>query len=833
VDRKARRKAEREQKKSARQAPRHKPQRNGHIGNPFSEDEEFSGDDDVFEEPEQVAPKKSSTKLAAEEVKPVEALKRKKEKEPKPEKKAKKAETARSPSPEAPRISKALADRLAEDDAEIAELERRLGMKSKKGLPQAFKDDGLDELLAGIDSLVEDTEPSEKRKRKAESDEWLEEKRKKARKLSAGGKAQESESEEESEGDDEEEDFSGEDFDEEDDSEDEGVSDDDEGSDEDGDSDFLGFDSEDEKEPAEKRVRENPYLPPVAPTTGTTEAAVPQGKYIPPSLRRAAAGEDESLSRLRRQTQGLVNRLTEANLISILGDIENLYRSNARQHVTSTLVDLLLISVCKPTTMPDTLIILPAGFIAAVYKVIGTDFGAQVIQSIVEQFDKHYADANAQMTAQNGAVANISKETTNLITLLSELYNFQVVGSNLMFDYIRLFLGTLSELNAELLLKVIRTSGPQLRQDDPSALKEIVNMLRPAAEKMGEANMSVRTKFMIETINDLKNNKMKTGVAASQVVSEHTVRMKKTLGSLNNRSLKATEAMRIGLKDIRDSDKKGKWWLVGAKWAGKEPDEEDNSHPQQISAAAKEAVQEGGTTDLLQLAREQRMNTDIRRAIFITIMSATDFQDAYAKLMKLKLKKVQELEIPKVLTHCTSSEAQYNPYYTLIAKKLCGDRKLKMAFQFTLWDFFKRMGENNGEDDDVDDDEESLTMRHVVNLAKMYGSLIADGGLTLTVLKNLNLTYLQPKTKVFLEVLFITMFLEAQKKGDGEQDETPVVNLILRVKDAPLMATGLQYFIKKVIRKTDIAGGKKEKATVKWASQVALDALQGLLMADS
>jgi nucleolar MIF4G domain-containing protein 1 len=214
-------------------------------------------------------------------------------------------------------------------------------------------------------------------------------------------------------------------------------------------------------------------------------------------------------------------------------------------------------------------------------------------------------------------------------------------------------------------------------------------------------------------------------------------------------------------------------------------------------------------------------------------MSATDFQDAYAKLMKLKLKKVQELEIPKVLTHCTGSEAQYNPYYTLIAKKLCGDRKLKMAFQFTLWDFFKRMGENNGEDDDVDDDEESLTMRHVVNLAKMYGSLIADGGLTLTVLKNLNLTYLQPKTKVFVEVLFITMFLEAQKKGDGEQDETPVVNLILRVKDAPLMATGLQYFIKKVVRKTDIAGGKKEKATVKWASQVALDALQGLLMADS
>jgi nucleolar MIF4G domain-containing protein 1 len=108
-----------------------------------------------------------------------------------------------------------------------------------------------------------------------------------------------------------------------------------------------------------------------------------------------------------------------------------------------------------------------------------------------------------------------------------------------MFDYIRLFLGTLSELNAELLLKIIRTSGPQLRKDDPSSLKDIVNMLRPAiASAGGEKNLSVRTKFMIESINDLKNNRMKTGAVASAVTSQHTVRMKKILGTLNTRSSK-------------------------------------------------------------------------------------------------------------------------------------------------------------------------------------------------------------------------------------------------------------------------------------------------------
>ena len=87
------------------------------------------------------------------------------------------------------------------------------------------------------------------------------------------------------------------------------------------------------------------------------------------------------------------------------------------------------------------------------------------------------------------------------------------------------------------------------------------------------------------------------------------------------------------------------------------------------------------------------MNTDIRRAIFVTIMSATDYQDAHLRLMKLKLKKVQEFEIPKVLIHCAGGEKTYNPYYTLIAKKICGDRRLKTAFQYCLWDLFKKMGE--------------------------------------------------------------------------------------------------------------------------------------------
>lgn len=742
----------------------------------------------------------------------------------------------RSISPPA-KVSRSVRDKLAEDDEEIAALERKLGLKGKKGLPKSFKDDGLEDLLDGLGE-DEDTDTQEARKERAEGDEWLKQKRKRAQLARGQGADKDEESEDQSGGEtsdieeDEESEMTLDGLESPDDDFEDDLSSEASEKDVDFEDDFEGFDSHhdgSEREQSPPRVRENPY---VAPTTGPGPAPV---KYIPPALRKQSS-DSEALIRLRRQTQGLVNRLTEANLITILGEIEKLYRENARHHVTSTLVDVLLTSVCEPTALPDTLIILPAGFIAAIYKIIGTDFGAQVIQRIVELFTDHYQRAiDASQQGPAAPTSDSSKETSNLIMLLSEMFNFQVVGSNLMFDYIRLLLGTLSELNAELLLKIIRTSGPQLRQDDPSALKDIVALLRPSIASAGEKNISVRMKFMIETINDLKNNKMKAGSAASAVTSEHTVRMKKILGTLNTRNIKGSEPMRIGLKDILESDKKGKWWLVGASWSGPGDEAADDSTAPIPTSSDRRSLEDLGTSDFSQLAREQRMNTEVRRAIFVAIMSASDYQDAYMRIMKLQLKKKQEFEIPKVLIHCAGAEKSYNPYYTLIAKRLCGDTKLKKSFQFSLWDIFKKMGESDDNDDAEDDykDEELLDTRQIVNLAKMFGSLIIEGGLGLVVLKNLNLSYLQPKTKTFVEVLLITVLLQSQKQAGADRDEQAVVNIFLRIKDVPQLIHGVQYFLKKVVSRSDIAGGKEQQATVKWACKVAGSALQELVAVDT
>jgi nucleolar MIF4G domain-containing protein 1 len=269
-------------------------------------------------------------------------------------------------------------------------------------------------------------------------------------------------------------------------------------------------------------------------------------------------------------------------------------------------------------------------------------------------------------------------------------------------------------------------------------------MLQKSVAQVGEANLPVRTKFMIETIDNLKNNRQKTGLMASSMAAEHTTKMKKTLGSLNAKS-KGSEPLGVSLADIKGGSKEGKWWLVGASWKNEiQSNDQDTERNKTKGKTSKDDVNpdlEDASTDLFQLAKEQRMNTDIRRAIFMNIMSASDYKDAHMRLTKLKLKKAQELEIPRVLIHCAGSEQSYNPYYTLIAKRLCSEHRHKWAMQYGLWGVFKRMGEKNEIDNDSDDemdDEESnsaIDLRKIVNLGRMYGNLIADDALSLTSLK--------------------------------------------------------------------------------------------------
>lgn len=81
---------------------------------------------------------------------------------------------------------------------------------------------------------------------------------------------------------------------------------------------------------------------------------------------------------------------------------------------------------------------------------------------------------------------------------------------------------------------------------------------------------------------------------------------------------------------------------------------------------------------------------------------------------------------------------------------------------------------------------------------------------------------------MFVELLLITVLTESQRGEEPARSEEMLMNIFLKVRDTPNMIQGLQFFVKKVLKKTDVAGSKQDKEKVNWGCRVIDDTLKAL-----
>ena len=175
--------------------------------------------------------------------------------------------------------------------------------------------------------------------------------------------------------------------------------------------------------------------------------------------------------------------------------------------VTASLTSFVIEGISAHSALLDSYVILHAALISSLHRLVGVEFGkgtlfvkccdqlslraAFFVQNVVSSYEHHYSVLSPATAAAHDP---LGKECSNLMVLLSELYNFQVISCVLIYDIIRNLLSAeLTEFVVELLLKLLRStyryfgfitaaellqdSGQQLRQDDPTALKDIVQIV--------------------------------------------------------------------------------------------------------------------------------------------------------------------------------------------------------------------------------------------------------------------------------------------------------------------------------------------------------------------
>ncbi|CAH7666360.1 hypothetical protein PPACK8108_LOCUS710 [Phakopsora pachyrhizi] len=526
-------------------------------------------------------------------------------------------------------------------------------------------------------------------------------------------------------------------------------------------------------------------------------------RYVPPHLRQKKSNDVYEVTakskdapkmdnRLRRQLMGILNRVSPTSLPMTLLSLKELYLSHPRAIITHGICETILQLILSKESIGDTLSVTYAALVAAISRggvqVSGVEIGWAA--TFVAELSTKVCHA---YEASEETVDSIGKSGVNLLGFLSNLYLFQVVSSTLVYDFFRMLIDEgLSEHRVEGLMVFLKACGHRLRHDDPASLKEIVLLVSSKKKEM--TNINSRTKFMFETLTDLKNNKnLKKVGSVAGTAEEHLENLKKYLNSLSKNSSCSSEPLRFSLKELKAAPKIGKWWFVGSGWDGDPLAEKDLEN---LGKPSKPDLAQDNLTNLaiIKLAKKQGMNTDVRKSIFSCLMTSEDYVDACDRINQLSLTSVQKREVVKVLLHCLGNEVNYNPYYTMIGQKLANEsHSIQITMQFSLWDFFRELGQVDvgGEElikklaDDcrTEFSGSNVKMQRIHNLACAYGWWIAKGSLPITVLKPLPFDFLKVEVEDFLSKIMARIFLASQTNSPLVASiNSSLINKIINVR---------------------------------------------------
>ncbi|KFO03797.1 Nucleolar MIF4G domain-containing protein 1, partial [Balearica regulorum gibbericeps] len=516
-------------------------------------------------------------------------------------------------------------------------------------------------------------------------------------------------------------------------------------------------------------------------------------KYVPPQVRKAQETLDdkkrEELGRLKKMVNGLINRLSEPNLSSISGQMEDLYMANSRKDMNETLTDILMNACVTAVAMPSRLMMEHVLLVSVLHHNVGIEVGAHFLEAVVKKFDE-FCKSDAE-----------GKECENLLALIAHLYNFHVVHSLLIFDILKKLVSTFTEKEIELILFLLKNVGFSLRKDDALALKELIT---EAQKKANTAEKKLqdqtRVRFMLETMLALRNNDMRKIPGYDPEPVEKLRKLQRTL--VHSSSSGKETQLPVSLESLLSADRVGRWWIVGSSWSGAPMINDTNSKTQQKLHVGKVS------SKIMELARKQRMNTDIRRSIFCVLMTSEDFLDAFEKLLKLGLKHQQE-KIVHVIVYCCLQEKIYNPFYAFLANKFCDyERRFQVTFQFSIWDKIR--------------DLENLSATAISNLVSLLAHLLRTKSLPLSALKVIEFSELdKPKVRFLRQVLSMLLI-----KTDAEE----LSDIFVRLSDNPklgMLREGLKLFLTHFLLKNVQAQKSAEEATLlKERVELATKALQ-------
>ena len=249
-------------------------------------------------------------------------------------------------------------------------------------------------------------------------------------------------------------------------------------------------------------------------------------------------------------------------------------------------------------------------------------------------------------------------------TFIAHLVNQQVVAETLVAMILLLLLNKPTDDSVEIAVGLTREVGLFLEEMNPQIGLAVFDQFRNI---LHEQDIDIRVQYMIEVLFQVRKDKYKDNPAIKEeldLVEEedqitHRIGLEDDLDVEDGKNVFKFDA---DWQDNEDAYKKLKAEILGEAEGSDENDEYESGE----SSDDEEAKEER------ELEIKDQTNTDLvnlRRTIYLTIMSSVDFEEATHKLMKVNIPTSNENELPSMIIEMCSQERTYGKFFGLIAER--------------------------------------------------------------------------------------------------------------------------------------------------------------------
>ncbi|KAF7025596.1 hypothetical protein CFC21_037764 [Triticum aestivum] len=482
-----------------------------------------------------------------------------------------------------------------------------------------------------------------------------------------------------------------------------------------------------ERRASPERKEPTPPLPPPPPLPEMIPGRT-GGIYIPPfrmaqmlrDVEDKASPEYQRLTwdALKKSINGLVNKVNATNIKNLVPELlaENLVRGRG-----------LFCQSCIKSQMASP------GFtdvFAALVAVVNTKFpeiGRLLLVRVMLQLKRAYK-------------RNDKPQLLAATKFIAHLVNQVVVHELVALELLTVLLDNPSDDSVEVAVGFVKECGAILQDLTPQGLHAMFERFRGI---LHEGEIDKRVQFLIEGLFAIRKAKFQGFPAIRPELDlveqedqfTHDMSLETELDPETNLNVfrvnpnfaedeKAYENLKKSILGEDDEEEEGSDDASDGEDEEESDDEEDEEQME---------IRDKTETNLINL----------RRTIYLTIMSSVDFEEAGHKLLKIKLEPGQEMELNIMLLECCSQERTYLRYYGLLGQRFC---MINKVFQENFEKCFVQQYSMI----------HRLETNKLRNVAKFFAHLLGTDALPWHVLAYIRLTEedTTSSSRIFIKILF-------------------------------------------------------------------------------